>query len=207
MTNDKHHTLMESNHSQRSLILASSSVFRKSLLDRLQLEFDIDSPDIDESQHTNESPHDYVSRLSLEKAQAVAPRQSDSLIVASDQCCVLNDRITGKPGNHENAIEQLQASSGNKVSFLTGLCALDTRTGKYYLDVIPFHVHFRNLSLAEIDRYLSAEQPYNCAGSFMAEGLGISLFKKLEGDDPTALVGLPLIRLCEMLREFGHKLP
>lgn len=198
---------MEINHSQRSLILASSSIFRKSLLERLRLKFDIDSPNIDESQYGNESPHDYVSRLSLAKAQAVATRQSDSLIIASDQCCVLDGIITGKPDSHDKAIQQLQASSNNKVSFLTGLCVLDTQTNHYHLDVVRFHVHFRTLTDEAIDRYLTVEQPYNCAGSFKAEGLGISLFKKLEGNDPTALIGLPLIRLCEMLREFGHKLP
>lgn len=207
MTNSKHYTFMDSKHSQRQLILASSSVFRKSLLERLRLEFTVNSPDIDESLLSNESPYDYVSRLSLAKAKAVANRQPDSLVIASDQCCVLDNIITGKPGNHEKAIQQLQASSGNKVSFLTGLCVLDTKTEKYHLDVTPFHVHFRTLTSEEIDRYLLAEQPYNCAGSFKAEGLGISLFKKLEGDDPTSLIGLSLIRLCEMLREFGHKLP
>ena len=195
----------------RPIILASSSAFRKSLLERLQITFSIDSPDIDESCLAEESPEDYVSRLSLAKAQAVAARHSNAvtgtLIIASDQCSVLNGNIIGKPGDHRSAIKQLQASSAKKVSFLTGLCVLDAKSGKYQLDVVPFNVHFRELNLEEIDRYLIAEQPYNCAGSFMAEGLGITLFKKLEGDDPTSLIGLPLIRLCEMLREFGSKLP
>ena len=198
---------METQNSDLSLILASSSVFRKSLLDRLQIAFSTDSPDIDESRLAEEPPRDYVSRLSLAKAKTVAARQPDSLIIASDQCSVIGDSIIGKPGDHNTAIQQLQASAGTKVSFLTGLCVLDAKSGKYTLDVIRFNVHFRALTLEEIDRYLKIEQPYNCAGSFKAEGLGITLFKKLEGDDPTALIGLPLIRLSEMLREFGLKLP
>ena len=198
---------METHNSDRPLILASSSVFRKSLLDRLQVTFSSDSPDIDESRLHNESPIKYVLRLSLSKAKTVAARHTDSLIIASDQCSVMGDTVIGKPGNHKTAIKQLQASTGNKVEFLTGLCVLDAISGRYQLDVIPFYVHFRTLTLEEIDRYLRTEQPYNCAGSFKAEGLGISLFKKLEGNDPTALVGLPLIRLSEMLREFGLKLP
>ena len=198
---------MPTQNPDRPLILASSSIFRKSLLDRLQITFTSDSPDIDESRLGNELPTDYVSRLSLAKANTVAARHANSLIIASDQCSVIDDTIIGKPGNHQTAVKQLQASAGNKVSFLTGLCVLDAVSGEYTLDVIPFNVYFRALTLEEIDRYLLIEQPYNCAGSFKAEGLGITLFKKLEGDDPTALVGLPLIRLSEMLREFGLKLP
>ncbi len=198
---------METLNSDSPIVLASSSVFRKSLLGRLQIAFSIDSPEIDESRLSGESPKDYVLRLSLAKAETVAARQTDSLIIASDQCSVIGDTVIGKPGDHTTAIQQLQASAGNKVSFLTGLCLLDAKSGKYTLDVIPFNVYFRALTLEEIDRYLKIEQPYNCAGSFKAEGLGITLFKKLEGDDPTALIGLPLIRLSEMLREFGLKLP
>lgn len=189
------------------LVLASSSPFRKNLLERLQQPFQCDSPDIDESQLLRESPEDYVKRLSLEKAQAVAARHPDSLIIASDQCSVRGNTIYGKPIHHTVAIQQLQESSGSRVSFCTGLCVMDSNTGKYLLDLVPYYVDFRELSLFEIERYLNTEKPYNCAGSFKAEGLGITLFKKMEGDDPTALVGLPLIRLCEMLREFGLKLP
>ena len=198
---------MQTQQPDQPLILASSSIFRKSLLERLQIKFSIDSPDIDESSLVNESPTDYVSRLSLEKAKTVASRSPGTLIVASDQCSVLDGIIIGKPGDHDTATLQLQASSGNKVSFLTGLCVFDARSGKYQLDVIPFNVYFRDLTPEEINRYLLIEQPYNCAGSFKAEGLGITLFKKLEGDDPTALIGLPLIRLSEMLRYFDLKLP
>ncbi|RVU84804.1 septum formation inhibitor Maf [Leucothrix sargassi] len=193
--------------SKQPLVLASSSVFRKELLTRLRLSFTTDSPDIDESQLLNESPEDYVKRLSLEKAQAVAKRQSDHIIIASDQCSVLNGNIHGKPGNYDVAVQQLLESSGKRVSFLTGLCVLNSKTGEYELDLVPFHVQFRDLTLDEIDRYLKAEEPYNCAGSFKSEGLGITLFKRMEGDDPNALIGLPLIRLCEMLRSFGRNLP
>ena len=189
------------------LVLASSSPFRKDLLERLQQPFKCDSPDIDESQQLSESPENYVKRLSLEKAQAVAARHPDSLIIASDQCSVLGDTIYGKPMHHTVAIQQLQESSGNRVSFQTGLCVLDSNTGKYLVDLIPYYVDFRELSLPEIERYLTTEKPYHCAGSFKAEGLGVTLFKKMEGDDPNALIGLPLIRLCEMLRDFGLKLP
>ena len=191
----------------RHLILASSSTFRKLLLERLNISFSTDSPNIDETQRVNESPETYVRRLSLEKAQAVASRHENAIIIASDQCCVLNNAIHSKPESHSNAIEQLRQSSGNIVSFLTGLCVLDTQTGTYEMDVIPTDVYFRDLSLEEIERYLKQEEPYQCAGSFMAEGLGISLFRKLQSEDPTALIGLPLIRLCEMLRNLGLSQP
>jgi septum formation protein len=189
------------------IILASSSVFRKELLGRLDLPFETDSPDIDESQLLGESPEDYVKRLSLEKAQAVAHRHKHALIIASDQCSVVAGKINGKPGHHDVAIQQLQESSGQQVSFLTGLCVMDSETGNYQLDQVPYFVNFRDLNQTEIERYLIKEKPYNCAGSFKSEGLGITLFKRMHGDDPTALIGLPLIRLCEMLRSFEIKLP
>lgn len=190
-----------------SLILASSSPFRKSLLERLHLNFRCDAPDIDESQQLGESPESYVKRLSLEKAQAVAVRHPDSLIIASDQCSVLNDVIYGKPIHHDVAIRQLQQSSGQRVSFMTGLCVMDSKSDQVLVDMIPYYVDFRALTLDEIERYLNIEKPYQCAGSFKSEGFGVTLFKGMEGEDPTALIGLPLIRLCEMLRQFGVKLP
>lgn len=190
-----------------SLILASSSPFRKSLLERLHLNFRCDAPDIDESQQLGESPESYVKRLSLEKAQAVAVRHPDSLIIASDQCSVLNDVIYGKPIHHDVAIRQLQQSSGQRVSFMTGLCVMDGKSDQVLVDMIPYYVDFRALTLDEIERYLNIEKPYQCAGSFKSEGFGVTLFKGMEGEDPTALIGLPLIRLCEMLRQFGVKLP
>ncbi len=191
----------------RKLILGSTSPFRKDLLQRFHLEFDTDKPEIDETPHANESPEDYVLRLSLEKAKVVAKRHPNALIIGSDQCSILNGIIRGKPGNHQMAVKQLSESSGQRVSFLSGLCLFDSLDNTYQLDLIPFHVDFRDLNKKEIESYLLAEQPYNCAGSFKSEGLGITLFKQLEGSDPTALVGLPLIRLSEMLREKGIALP
>lgn len=189
------------------LVLGSSSIFRKELLSRLQLDFITDSPDIDETPLDQESPEDYVLRLSLEKAKAVATKHPRSLIIGSDQCSVLNGVIRGKPHTHENAIKQLSESSGKRVSFLTGLCLYNSETNEYQLELVPFHVDFRTLSSDEIESYLLAEEPYSCAGSFKSEGLGITLFEKMIGDDPTALVGLPLIKLSNMLRNEKVKLP
>ncbi len=193
----------------QTLILGSTSPFRKELLERFKLPFSVDKPEIDETPLKNESPEDYVLRLSLEKAQAVAEKTSDkhALIISSDQCSVLKGIIRGKPGNHENAVKQLTESSGQRVSFLTGLCLYDTNDDSYQLDLVPFHVDFRELTAQEIESYLRAEEPYFCAGSFKSEGLGTTLFKRLQGDDPTALIGLPLIRLSEMLRNKGISLP
>ncbi len=195
------------NNTQTKLILGSTSPFRKELLERLRLDFTTESPNIDETPLHNEKPESYVFRLSLEKAKAVAERHDNGLIIASDQCSILNGEIRGKPGNHQNAIKQLTESSGNRVSFLTGLCLFDCRDDSYQLEMVPFHVDFRELSELEIESYLRAEQPYGCAGSFKSEGLGVTLFKRLEGDDPTALIGLPLIKLSEMLRHKGFLLP
>lgn len=192
---------------QKTLVLGSTSPFRKELLERFRLDFIIDSPDIDETPLENETPEKYVLRLSLEKAKAVAERHPDALIIASDQCSILNGMIRGKPGNHENAIKQLTESSGQCVSFLTGLCLYDSSDGSYQLDLVPYYVDFRELNNAEIESYLRAEEPYFCAGSFKSEGLGVTLFKSMRGDDPTALIGLPLIRLSEMLRNKKISLP
>jgi septum formation protein len=192
---------------QYQLILGSTSPFRNALLQRLMIPFTTASPNVDETALENESPKDYVTRLSLEKARAVAIDYPNSLIIGSDQCSVLKGVIRGKPENYENAMLQLQESSGERVSFLTGLCVYDSKTDEYQLDLVPFHVDFRVLSEIEIDAYLKAEKPYSCAGSFKSEGLGISLFKRLQGDDPTALIGLPLIRLSKMLREKGVVIP
>jgi len=191
----------------RTIVLGSTSPFRKELLERLQLRFITDSPNIDETPLNNESPEVYVKRLSLEKAKAVAQNHPNALIIGSDQCSVLNNTIRGKPGNHENALKQLAESSGERVSFLTGLCLYDTADDTHQLDMVPFHVDFRTLSTKEIESYLIQEKPYACAGSFKSEGLGITLFKQLNGTDPTSLIGLPLIRLSEMLRMKGLLLP
>ena len=192
---------------QVTLILGSSSPFRKKLLDRLQLDYQILSPDIDETRIENETPADMVKRLSLEKAKAIAKQQTNALIIGSDQCAVLDNQILGKPNNHDTAIQQLAASSGKEVNFLTGLCLYNSATQAYQLDVVHYGVKFRQLSFSEIDNYLKAEKPYNCAGSFKSEGLGITLFERFIGDDPTALIGLPLIRLTQMLRNEGINLP
>lgn len=187
----------------RTLILGSTSPYRRELMQRLQTPFTTAAPDIDETRRMGESARDMVLRLSLEKAQAVAAQHPDALIIGSDQCAVLHEQVIGKPGSHENAVKQLQHSSGQTVAFLTGLCLYDSRDGSYQLDVVPFEVDFRELTDGEIDRYLRKDQPYNCAGSFRSESLGITLFKRMYGDDPTALMGLPLIRLSQMLQQAG----
>lgn len=191
----------------KQIVLGSSSPFRKELLRKLIPEFDTCSPDIDETPLANESPLDLVARLALTKARAVAKTFPDAMIIASDQVSVLNHQINGKPGNHQRAFEQLKASSGNTVTFFTSLCLYDASTHQSELVVEPFHVHFRELDDDEINRYLSKEAPFSCAGSFKSEGLGIALFKKLEGDDPNALIGLPLIKLADLLRNQGIQIP
>ncbi|MBD8707045.1 septum formation inhibitor Maf [Pseudomonas sp. CFBP 13711] len=189
------------------LLLASSSPYRRELLDRLRLPFVCASPDIDESRRPNEPAIDLVTRLAREKAMALAERFPDHLIIGSDQVAVLGEQILGKPHTFERALEQLKESSGNSVSFLTGLALFNSRTGQCQVDCVPFTVHMRQLDEARISRYLHAEQPYDCAGSFKAEGLGVSLFRSTEGADATSLIGLPLIRLVDMLMNEGIELP
>lgn len=189
------------------LVLGSTSPFRKEILTKLGIPFLTASPDIDESPVAEETPEELVKRLSREKAKAVAREFPEHLIIGSDQVAVLEDVILGKPGNLENAQKQLKAASGKTVTFYTGLCLLNSRTGNYQLDVVPFKVVFRQLSDDQINRYLEKEKPFNCAGSFKSEGLGISLFEKLQGDDPNTLIGLPLIRLIQMLGNEGIVLP
>lgn len=188
---------------KRQLILGSTSPYRRELMERLQVPFETAAPDIDETRLEGESAYDMVKRLSLGKAKAVAKNHSDALIIGSDQCSVLHEQVIGKPRTHENAIKQLQNASGETVFFLTGLCLYDSRNDSYQLDIVPFQVDFRELTDAEIDSYLRKDEPYNCAGSFRSESLGITLSKRMHGDDPTALMGLPLIRLSEMLRQAG----
>jgi len=190
-----------------ALLLASSSPFRRQLLDKLGLDFIHQSPDIDETRLAGESPVALVMRLAREKAAALAGSHPDTLIIGSDQVAVIGDRVLGKPGTREKAIEQLSAASGQRVTFLTGLCLLNTATGRTQVACDPFHVQFRTLRPAQIERYVDAEQPLNCAGSFKSEGLGIVLFKALEGRDPNTLVGLPLILLTEFLAAEGVVLP
>ncbi len=192
--------------SKSPLVLASSSPYRKQLLDRLGLAFSTVSPDIDETALPGETPDALVERLAEQKARAVG-EVHQGLIIGSDQVATIDDDILGKPGNHEKAVAQLTRLSGNRVTFHTGLCLLDTAHHEAQVDVVPFTVQFRELSAAQIERYLHAEQPYNCAGSFKSEGLGITLFEKMLGEDPTALVGLPLVKLTEMLSRAGIDLP
>ncbi|MFH6568025.1 Maf family protein [Pseudomonas kulmbachensis] len=189
------------------LLLASSSVYRRDLLARLRLPFSCSSPDIDESHRPGESAIELVKRLSLEKARALSASHPNHLIIGSDQVAVLDGQIIGKPHTHDKARQQLMNASGNSVSFLTGLCLLNSHTDLHQTDCISFTVHMRTLSTEQIERYLLAEQPYDCAGSFKAEGLGVSLFQRTEGDDATSLVGLPLIRLVSMLLAEGVDIP
>lgn len=185
------------------IILASTSPFRKSVLEKLGLAFDCHTPEVDETPHAGETPAQLVERLSIAKAQAVAAHYQQGLIIGSDQVAVIDDEILGKPGNHENAIAQLERASGKTVTFLTGLALVNAASGAIQAEVVPFKVVFRPLSHSQIVNYLHAEQPYNCAGSFKSEGLGIALFERLEGDDPNTLIGLPLIRLIRMLEKEG----
>ncbi|NVZ11348.1 septum formation inhibitor Maf [Allochromatium humboldtianum] len=186
------------------LILASTSPYRRALLERLGLPFSTAAPDVDERPHPGESPSELVRRLAEAKARAVAENHPDALIIGSDQVACLDDAILGKPGDHQTAMAQLERASGRCALFQTGLCVLDTRSGQAQTLVEPFRVHFRVLSRARIQGYLERERPYDCAGSFKSEGLGIALFERLEGDDPNALIGLPLIRLIPLLEAAGH---
>jgi MAF protein len=191
----------------RRLILASTSPFRRALLGRLGLPFEVDGPAVDETRAPGESPHSLVLRLSEAKARAVAARHADALVVGSDQVAVIGDEVLGKPGGREAAIAQLSRAAGRRVTFLTGLALVDAASGRAQAVVEPFHVHFRALDPGQIARYVDHEQPFDCAGSFKSEGYGIALFERLEGDDPTALVGLPLIRLVALLGHAGISLP
>ncbi|MBH3430281.1 Maf family protein [Pseudomonas alkylphenolica] len=189
------------------LLLASSSPYRRELLERLRLPFSWASPDIDEQRLPEEPALDLVKRLAREKAQALAGSHPAHLIIGSDQVAVLGEQILGKPHTFERACEQLLAASGNHVTFLTGVALLNSQTGHCQVDCIPFTVNMRELDLARIQRYLRTETPYDCAGSFKAEGLGVSLFQSTHGVDATSLVGLPLIRLIDMLLAEGVDLP
>ncbi|MCK5719188.1 MAG: septum formation inhibitor Maf [Thiomargarita sp.] len=182
-----------------SLVLASTSSFRKEILNRLHIPFDIFAPNVDETRLINETPIDLVKRLAKLKAQSAQTSYPKALIIGSDQVAVIGDNLLGKPGTHQQAIEQLNFASGKQVDFITGICLLNTETGKYQLDLVNFKVKFRNLSLNQIENYLNKEKPYNCSGSFKSEGLGVALLEKMEGNDSTAIVGLPLIRLIQML--------
>ncbi len=187
----------------RHLILASTSPFRRELLARLGLPFAVRSPEVDETRQPGEEAPALVARLAEWKAQAVARQEPAALVIGSDQVAVLAGEIVGKPGDHERAVAQLRRASGQTVTFYTGLCLLDSASNQRQVTVEVFQVAFRQLTAEMIEGYLRREQPYQCAGSFKSEGLGIALFERLEGDDPTSLIGLPLIRLTRMLEAAG----
>ena len=186
-----------------TLVLASTSPYRRELLSRLGLPFSVASPDTDESPRPGEAAETLALRLAEAKARAVAPAYPQALIIGSDQVAIANGKIYGKPGTHERAVAQLQELSGQSVNFYTALCLYDSRNGSRQICGVPTQVKFRSLSNSEIEHYLAREPAYNCAGSAKSEGLGIALLDSLSGDDPNALVGLPLIALCAMLRQAG----
>lgn len=187
----------------RKLVLASTSPYRRELLGRLGLPFEVASPETDETPLPGEAPEATALRLSEAKARAVATAYPDALIIGSDQVAEMNGAIFGKPGTHERAVAQLRQLSGQTVNFFTGLCVLNSHTGVAEVCGVPTLVGFRQLSDSEIENYLRREPAYNCAGSAKSEGLGIALLSRIHGDDPNALVGLPLIALCELLRKHG----
>ncbi len=191
----------------RKLVLASTSPYRAELLGRLRLPFETARPEVDETPRPHERPDAMVTRLAEAKARAVADAYPDHLVIGSDQNASHADDILGKPGDTNRAEAQLAALSGKTVTFHTGLCLLDTATGQARTGEVPFTVTFRELTPEEIHHYVALEQPLDCAGSFKSEGLGISLFARMQGDDPTALVGLPLITLGHWLREAGVAVP
>jgi septum formation protein len=185
------------------LILASSSPYRKALLEKLGLTFECHSPEVDESRKSGESPVELVERLSIEKARKIGSTFADALVIGSDQVAVLDENIIGKPKDHAEAVNQLKAASGKKVKLYTGLCLYNTRTNCIQHSVESYSVVFRKLSGAQIEKYLKKDRPYDCAGSLKSETLGIAMLSKLEGEDPNTLVGLPLIRLVDMLLKEG----
>ena len=186
-----------------TLVLASTSPFRQQLLRRLELPFETAAPEVDESPLPAEAPQHLVARLAEAKARAARQRFPDALIIGSDQVAVIDGDVLGKPGTHAGAVAQLHRASGRRVDFLTGLCLFNSRSGQARTVVEPFAVVFRALSDETVQRYLERERPYHCAGSFKSEGLGIALFEKLVGDDPNTLIGLPLIRLVDLLEAEG----
>ncbi|MGY3923886.1 Maf family nucleotide pyrophosphatase [Aeromonas jandaei] len=191
----------------QNLILASTSRYRKALLEKLGLPFECAAPGVDERPLADESAQELVARLARAKAQAIANSRDHGLIIGSDQVCVCDGRILGKPGTIDNAIAQLMAAQGRSVTFYAGLCVLNAATKEIHELIEPFTVHFRDLDETAIRRYVEAELPLDCAGSFKCEGMGIVLFKRLEGRDPNTLIGLPLIGLIGLLECHGIALP
>jgi septum formation protein len=198
---------MPSKTQARPLLLASSSPYRRELLRRLGLEFEVVAPEIDESPLPGETPQALVARLAAGKASAVAAAHHRSVVIGSDQVAVHRDRIVGKPGSPDNARRQLRAFSGEAVDFLSAVCLRCEETGFRHAETVVTAIRFRPLSDAEIDRYLAFDAPLDCAGSFRSEAGGSMLLESLESDDPTAIVGLPLIAVCHALRDAGFRLP
>jgi septum formation protein len=185
------------------LILASTSRYRRELLERLRLPFSVEAPGVDETARPGEGAVPLALRLAAEKAQAVASRHADAVVIGSDQVAELDGTLIGKPHTHERALEQLRMMSGRVVTFHTALAVVQRERGVELRDLAPVRVRFRELSPAQIEHYLRTEQPYDCAASARSEALGIALLASIESDDPTALIGLPLIRTCTMLRAVG----
>ncbi len=190
----------------RTVILGSTSRYRAELMGRLGIPFETAAPDVDETPQPGETPEQIARRLALAKARAVAARFPDAVVIGSDQVADLAGTPLGKPGTHERAVQQLRAMRGQTVVFQTALAVVCQATGFEQADLAAVRVVFRDLTDAEIEHYLRAEQPYDCAGSAKSEGLGIALLERIDNDDPTALVGLPLIRTCRLLRAAGVKL-
>ena len=190
-------------HSKKRLILGSTSPYRRELLARLGIAFDVERPEVDETPQPGEKPAALAMRLALAKAREVARRHPDAVVIGSDQVADLDGEPLGKPGNHERAVEQLRRMSGQTVIFQTAVAVVCLSSGFEQSDLAAVQVAFRTLTEAEIEHYLRTEQPYDCAGSAKSEGLGIALLERIENDDPTALVGLPLIRTCRMIRAAG----
>ena len=191
----------------RAVVLGSTSRYRRELLQRLGLPFEVAAPEVDETPQPGEAPAALAQRLALAKARAVAERFPEAVVIGSDQVADLTGEPLGKPGTHERAVQQLRRMRGQTVVFQTALAVVCRASGFERQDIAPVRVAFRELDDGEIERYLLAEQPYDCAGSAKSEGLGIALLERIDSDDPTALVGLPLIRTCQMLRAAGVRLP
>lgn len=190
-------------NSDKPIILASSSPYRQQLLNKLQIDFTAKSPEVDESPYANETGIAQAKRLAKNKAFALSNQYTNHLIIGSDQVAMVNQTQLPKPGNRESSIHQLQTISGCTVDFYTSICIVNSQTLEFSEDIDHCSVTFRKLTLAEIEKYVDLDKPYNCAGSFKSEGLGISLIETISGEDPNALIGLPLIKLIALLKKFG----
>ncbi len=188
---------------KQTLILASSSVYRRELLQKLQIPFSCVSPKLDESAFADEKPHETALRLAQEKAKKIAEEYSHALVIGCDQVATLDGEQLGKPGNHKNAVKQLKKMRGREVTFYSALCLYNAATENMQAQIVPYLVKFRQLTDEEIENYLTKEQPYHCAGSAKSEGLGVALIERMLGEDPNALIGLPLIKLISMLKNEG----